>query len=141
VATSRLAEWKPSGKAFTPPVLKKSLAGISDPKNDNGALLANYVAKYFEDPWLHLSNVGTVLNEDAEVHYVVGNSSFYGTLLPVEEIFKVMLEEVGFHNVEMVKIRKRNSKAELFEFDLTGNKSQPTKPPTVRETRRRVSRR
>lgn len=141
VATSRLAEWKPSGKAFTPPVLKKSLAGISDPKNDNGALLANYVAKYFEDTWLHLSDIGTVLNEDAEVHYVVGNSTFYGTLLPVEEIFKVMLQEVGFHNVEIVKIRKRNSKVELFEFDVTGNKIQPTKHPTVRETRRRVSRR
>lgn len=141
VATSRLAEWKPSGKAFTPPVLNKSLAGISNPKNDNGALLANYVAKYFEDTWLHLCDIGTVLNEDAEVHYVVGNSTFYGTLLPVEEIFKVMLQEVGFHDVAIVKIRKRNSKAELFEFDVTGTKNQPTKHPTVRETRRRVSRR
>ncbi len=30
------------------------VAGISDPKNDNGSLLANYVAKYFEDMW-HIS--------------------------------------------------------------------------------------
>lgn len=141
VATSRLAAWEPSGKAFTPNTLKKSLAGISDPKNDNGKLLANYVAKYFEDMWNHISDISAILNQDSEVHYIVGNSTFYGTLLPVEEIFKAMLQEVGFHDVEITKIRKRNSKAELFEFDVTGNKNQPTRQSTVRETRRRISRR
>ncbi len=123
IATSRLAEWKPSGKAFIPTNLKKSLAGIADPKNDNGKLLANYVAKYFEDMWRHMSDVGPILNQDAEVHYIVGNSTFYGTLLPVEEIFKAMLQEIGFYDVEIIKLRKRNSKAELFEFDVTGKKN------------------
>ena len=61
VATSRLATWEPSGKAFTPTILKKSLAGISDPKNDNGKLLANYVAKYFEDMWNHISDISAIL--------------------------------------------------------------------------------
>lgn len=136
VATSRLVEWKPSGKTFTPTALKKSLAGISDAKNDNGRLLANYVAKYFGDMWQHISDVSTILNQDAEVHYIVGNSTFYGTLLPVEEIFKAMLQEGGFHGVEIVKIRKRNSKAELFEFDVTGRKGQPKKQLTVHETHR-----
>jgi len=125
VATSRLAEWQPSDKAFVPTILKKSLIEISDPKNSNGRLLANYVAKYFEDMWNHLSAIGSLLNEDSEVHYIVGNSTFYGTLLPVEDIFKAMLQEVGFHDVEVAKIRKRNSKAELFEFDVTGKKNQP----------------
>lgn len=141
VATSRLAEWEPSGKAFTPTTLKKSLTGISDPKNDNGRLLANYVAKYFEDMWHHISDISTILNQDSEVHYIVGNSTFYSTLLPVEEIFKSMLQEAGFHNVEIVKLRKRNSKKELFEFDVTGKKNQPTKQSTVRETRRASRRR
>ncbi len=140
VATSRLAEWAPTGKAYIPAILKKSLVGISDPKNDNGKLLANYVAKYFEDMWQHLSDIGKILNADAEVHYIVGNSSFYGTLLPVEDIYKAMLQEVGFHCVDIVKIRKRNSKAELFEFDVTGKKNQATKNAIVRETRRQVSR-
>jgi len=125
VATSRLTEWEPSGKTFTPPSLKKSLSGISDPKNDNGELLSNYVAKYFEDMWHHLSDIGSILNQGAEVHYIVGNSTFYRTLLPVEEIFKAMLQEVGFHDVEIIKLRKRNSKAELFEFDVTGKKNRP----------------
>jgi hypothetical protein len=136
VATSRLAEWKPSGKAFMPSALKKALAGIADPKNDNGYLLANYVAKYFEDMWRHLTGIAAVLSRDAEVHYIVGNSTFYRTLLPVEDIFRIMLQEVGFQNVEVVKIRKRNSKAELFEFDVTGKKGRPTTRPTVREFRR-----
>jgi DNA modification methylase len=140
VATSRLAAWEPSGKAFVPTTLKKSLAGISDAKNDNGKLLANYVAKYFEDMWNHISDIGSILNQDSEAHYIVGNSTFYGTLLPVEEIFKAMLQEAGFHDVEITRIRKRNSKAELFEFDVTGNKNQPKRQSTVRETRRRATR-
>jgi len=134
VATSRLAEWRPSGNAFTPAVLKNALHRIADPKNENGILLSNYVAKYFEDMWRHVSDIGNVLNDEAEVHYIVGNSTFYGTLFPVEEIFKGMLHEAGFHNVEIVKIRKRNSKAELYEFDVTGRKNQPTMHSSVRES-------
>ncbi|MFH0939847.1 MAG: hypothetical protein V1899_11315 [Planctomycetota bacterium] len=140
VATSRLTEWESSGKAFTPVALKKSLAGISDTKNDNGRLLANYVAKYFEDIWRHISDIATILNRDSEVHYIVGNSTFYGILLPVEHIFKSMLQEAGFQDVEIIKIRKRNSKAELFEFDVTGKTNRPTKQSTMRETCQRISR-
>jgi hypothetical protein len=81
------------------------------------------------------------LNADAEVHYIVGNSTFYGTLLPVEEIYKEMLEQSGFRDVQIVRLRKRNSKAELFEYDVTGRKNQPTRRSTLRESRRRVSRR
>ncbi|MBI4678912.1 MAG: site-specific DNA-methyltransferase [Elusimicrobia bacterium] len=136
VATSRLADWKPSGNAFTPAHLRKSLVGISDPKNENGRLLANYVAKYFEDMWQHLSDIGRILNTNAEVHYVVGNSTFYGTLLPVEDIFKAMLQEAGFADVSIVRLRKRNSKAELFEFDVTARKSQSSGHSIVCEPRR-----
>ena len=135
VATSRLSNWLPSGRSFMPPCLKKALGGISAPGNNNGRLMANYVAKYFEDMWQHISDVIAVLHADADVHYIVGNSIFYGTLLPVEEIYRVMLREAGFHQVETIRIRKRNSKAGLYEFDVTGKKTQPTKQSTVRETR------
>lgn len=122
IATSRLAEWQPSGKAFVPSCLSESLSGISDVSNKNGKLLAKYVAKYFEDMWQHISDVVTVLHSNSEVHYVVGNSTFYGTLLPVEQIFSAMLKEAGFCEVSIVKMRKRNSKAELYEFDVTGRR-------------------
>ncbi|MGH8224885.1 MAG: DNA methyltransferase [Gammaproteobacteria bacterium] len=123
VATSRLTDWQASIEAFVPPCLRKSLAGISVSENKNGRLLANYVAKYFEDMWDHISDMVRILNKKAEVHYVVGNSTFYGTLLPVEKIFKAMLLEAGLTRVEIVKLRKRNSKKELYEFDVTGIKS------------------
>ncbi|MBN1943716.1 MAG: hypothetical protein JW849_10530, partial [Phycisphaerae bacterium] len=79
IATSRLAEWEPGGNYFIPGSLEKSLKGISDPRNDNGRLMANYVAKYFEDMWRHISDVSTILNPDSEIHYIVGNSTFYNT--------------------------------------------------------------
>jgi len=119
IATSRLSDWKPSGDAYVPRQLRKALTDISSPNNKNGDLLANYVAKYFEDMWQHFGDVRKVLNDEAEAHYIVGNSTFYGTLLPVEEIYKEMLEHAGFQDVRIVKIRKRNSKAELYEFDVT----------------------
>lgn len=119
IATSRLADWKPSSDVYVPSQLKKALTDISSPKNKNGDLLANYVAKYFEDMWQHFGDVRKVLNDEAEAHYIVGNSTFYGTLLPVEEIYKKMLEHAGFQDVRIVRIRKRNSKAELYEFDVT----------------------
>ena len=122
MATSRLADWEPSGKTFMPASLKKILSSISSPKNDNGHILANYVAKYFEDIWMHISDVGCILSGEGEFHYIVGNSTFYGTLLPVEEIYKAMLQEAGFNDVDITRIRKRNSKAELYEFDVTGKK-------------------
>lgn len=140
VATSRLVEWAPSGTAFTPPTLKKALYGIADPKNENGSLLANYVAKYFEDMWQHISDIDKVLNDGAEVHYIVGNSTFYRVLLPVEAIFKTMLQEVGFHDVKITKIRKRNSKAELYEFDITGRRKPSVKHGRAPELRRTLPR-
>lgn len=124
IATSRLTEWKPSEKLLVPSILRKAVTEIAHKRNSNGVVLSNYIAKYFEDMWEHISDFKTILAKEAEVHYIVGNSTFYGVLLPVEEIFKIMFQESGFQKVEILKIRKRNSKAELFEFDVVGWKSQ-----------------
>jgi hypothetical protein len=137
VATSRLTKWQGSGKAFVPSLLKRAIEEIASPKNSNGELLANYVAKYFEDIWHHIESVSLILTNDAEVHYIVGNSKFYGTLLPVEQIYKDMFLKVGFRDVEIVRIRKRNSKAELFEFDVVGSKSKPIKQIIPKEAGKR----
>ncbi|MBI1785557.1 hypothetical protein HYR69_10475 [Candidatus Sumerlaeota bacterium] len=122
IATSRLADWKPSKDVFVPPSLRRALKEISRPENPNGRLLANYVAKYFEDIWHHLTDVRGVLASRATVHYIVGNSTFYGALLPVETIYGEMLLQAGFKSVGIERIRKRNSKAELYEFDVTATK-------------------
>jgi len=88
----------------------------------NGPLLANYVAKYFEDIWLHLKQVKRVMMPGGDIHYVVGNSVFYQQLLPVERLYRDMLCELGFKGVRYDIIRKRNSKKELYEFDVRGTR-------------------
>lgn len=121
-ATSRLAEWRPA-----PPVparLGKIAAAVSaaaaDP--DNGALMANYILKYFEDARTHLASAFAVLNPGAEARYIVGNSIFYGVNLPTEEIYADLMERAGFRQVEIRVIRKRNSKKGLREYDVTARR-------------------
>ncbi len=122
IATSRLAEWQENEGTFYPSYLKKILENITNQKNKSSKLMSLYVAKYFEDTWIHLQSLFEVLSKDAELHYIVGNSSFYGTLLPVEQIYKDMFYELGVENLKISPIRKRNSKKELYEFLVSGIK-------------------
>ncbi|HKG26413.1 MAG TPA: hypothetical protein VKB09_12240, partial [Thermomicrobiales bacterium] len=95
------------------------LDGIADQTNKSGRVLANYVARYFDDVWAHFRGLRFVLAPGAELHYIVGNSSFYGVLVPVEEIYAEMLQRLGFAAIACRPLRKRNSKKELIEFDVT----------------------
>jgi len=119
IATSRLTGWERSVGYFDSPLLSGILDTIAHADNKNGIVLANYVAKYFDDMWLHFQNLIPVLSPGAELHYIVGNSTFYGTLVPTEKLYAEMLQALGFHGVECREIRKRNSKKELIEFDVT----------------------
>lgn len=120
IATSRLTDWKPDGKAFLPKWLAPTLDAIAHADNANGQLLANYIAKYAEDMWHHFAGLSTIMASGGRVHYIVGNSTFYGTLLPTERLYADMLAELGFTRIAMTAIRKRNSKKELIEFDVSG---------------------
>lgn len=128
VATSRLTEWTAAEKCWTPDTLSKIVGEIASQDNMNGALLANYVAKYCEDMSLHFAGLGSILTPGAQVHYIVGNSTFYGVLVPTEEVYAAMLREYGFEDVAVRAIRKRNSKKELIEFDVMG--TWPARPKT-----------
>ena len=119
VATSRLNDWKRPTESFRHPLLDAALNAIAHHDNKNGQILANYVAKYFDDMWEHFNSVVSVLSKGSELHYIVGNSTFYGVLLSVEKMYVAMLERLGFQDVECRAIRKRNSKKELFEFDVS----------------------
>lgn len=118
IATSRLMHWKAQKDVFVPSILKDFLKKVSHPNNKNGLLMANYVAKYFEDMWIHIKHLPKILTQGAKIHYIVGNSTFYETLLPVEVIYKKFFQEAGFQNVKIKTLRKRSSKKELFEFDV-----------------------
>lgn len=118
IATSRLMDWERPVENFKSTQLDRVLDNIAHTGNRNGVLLAKYVAKYFDDVWAHLTELPKVLSRGAELHYIVGNSTFYGTLVPTEMIYAEMLSALGFTAVECKPIRKRNSKKELIEFEV-----------------------
>ncbi len=119
MATSRLTEWKAEEGAYSSGELEQTLAKIANPSNANGPLLATYVRKYCVDMCAHFRELRAILAPGARLHYIVGNSTFYGELLSVEKIYAHMMEELGFNNVHIRAIRKRNSKKELIEFDVS----------------------
>ena len=119
VATSRLAKWQANDARWTPGDLPALLADIARSDNKNGTLLANYVAKYCEDMSLHFEGLRRTLKPGARLHYIVGNSTFYGVLVPVEQIYAALMREYGFTQMKTRALRKRNSKKELMEFDVS----------------------
>jgi hypothetical protein len=121
VATSRLADWTaragfvPDG---LPPILKKIRAAHAK----NGILLANYIHRYFEDMLSHLSAVLPLLKPGATLHYIVGNSIFYGHLVPAEQWLAQQMAAVGLCDIQCEPIRKRNSKKGLVEFRVSARR-------------------
>jgi len=118
-ATSRLAEWQPKGQVELPDGMEAILSQIRAEGEKSGHLLSNYVRKYFEDMGEHINSVRAVLKAGARVHYIVGNSTFYDVLVPTERLYAEMLQRAGFTEVGVATIRKRNSKKELLEFDVS----------------------
>jgi len=117
-ATSRLTTWEPDADAFVPEKLRAALTQIRASGGGNAALLANYVQRYFSDMWRHVVSLRRVVADEGELHYVVGNVTFYGVVVPVEEVFAEMFTEAGFKAAEVVLLRKRNSNKHLFEYDV-----------------------
>ncbi|KAA0221412.1 MAG: SAM-dependent methyltransferase [Phycisphaerae bacterium] len=112
-ATSLLNSWKPSGPGEIPfPEFNRIIREISA----GHMLLGRYVHKYFEDIKAHIVSLRKVLAPGARCHYIVGNSKFYDTVLPVEDIYTALFEDAGFVDVRVETIRKRTSKKELYEF-------------------------
>ena len=115
IATSRLKDWKrTSGQC--PSALKRVLPKVRKAHEKNGPLLAAYLDRYFEDTEKHLKKLRKHVRKGGAIHYVVGNSTFYGELIPVEGLYAELMERAGFRNAQVETLRKRNSKKELYEF-------------------------
>jgi hypothetical protein len=110
-ATSRLQSWQP-----TKTLDLADLPAIVGEIERDSPVLANYVHRYFCDMDVHFENLRRYLTPNAQLNYIVGNSKFYDTLLPVEILFAELMEKHGFSSVEVKPIRKRNSKKELYEY-------------------------
>jgi hypothetical protein len=115
VATSRLADWRPD-QGDWPAYLDPILVAIEGSHPQNGYLMAQYVRKYFDDMAQHLGTVRSLLRPGAWVHYIVGNSSFYGHLVPVEQVYVDLLAAAGYRQAQARVVRKRNSKKNLYEY-------------------------
>ena len=121
VTTSGLTDWARSGEErgyYYPEYFTRKLDAIKSGKNRNGLKMANYVARHFEDTLSHFQSLASsgVLRKRARAHYVVSNSTFHGVAIPTLRLYKEMMEKVGFSEVEVETLRKRNSKKELYEF-------------------------
>lgn len=119
VATSRLSGWECPSSGFSHQRLDSALERMESSANKSGRILARYAARYFEDMWSHFKSLPPVLADGAELHYIVGNSTFFGRLLSTELIYADMLTRLGFADVECTPIRRRNSKKNLVEFDVS----------------------
>lgn len=118
IATSRLNGWGANGKAL-PEVLTDTVERIASSDGKNAQLLATYVLKYFYDMHLHLSSLPNVLEPGAQLHYIVGNSTFFGNVVDTPAILGASMRMLGYEAVDSTIIRKRNSNKALFEYDVT----------------------
>lgn len=112
IATSRLQTWTPD----THHAVISQLDTIVQAIKTNSAVLANYVYKYFADMSLHFQSLYPALQPGAKLFYIVGNSKFYDTLVPVEQLYADLMSQYGFGKISINPLRKRNSKKELYEF-------------------------
>ena len=120
-ATSKLSGWTKQTNLIPGYILEIADA-ISAAENKSSRLMANYVRKYFDDMALHFQTVFLGIRAGGTVHYIVGNSNFYGNTVPSERAFVDMLTEIGFKNAKAKVVRKRNCNKALFEYWVSANK-------------------
>lgn len=118
VASSRLLDWEPDAHEL-PPSLAKVVASIAKADSKHAKLLSAYVMKYFHDMALHFRALRNVLAPSAELHYIVGNSTFYGNMVDTSLLLSEAMTAAGFHSITSTVIRKRNCNKALFEYDVS----------------------
>lgn len=120
-ATSRLADWK-ARTDLVPEYLREIAQNISEADNKSAGLMANYVLKYFDDIAVHLRSVYQNMDAHGSIHYIIGNSSFYGNTVPSERVYADLMTRIGFKKPQSRIIRKRNCNKALYEFIVSAEK-------------------
>ncbi|MFT4299336.1 MAG: hypothetical protein QM597_06865 [Aeromicrobium sp.] len=119
-ATSKLNSWTPEVETPIDDQIAVVTAKIAADGGKNGPLLATYVHKYHHDMWQHFTAIKNAVKVGGSVSYIIGNSTFYKHEVPAHQWYADMLKALGFENVEIETIRKRNSNKALFEYDVRG---------------------
>jgi DNA modification methylase len=118
LATSNLLKWTPDPRYRVP---DEGFQSVVERIAQQSKVLSLYVSKYFQDVVQHIQSLRRVLAPGATVQYIIGNSKFYDILLPTEQIYAAIFRDQGFQNINVVPIRKRSSKKELFEHLITAH--------------------
>ncbi len=116
-ATSNLKDWKPVNNNL-PERLYEVCRKIKNSGDKHSAVMSNYVHKYFDDMFEHLKNLKGLLKPNAKLNYIIGNSSFYGHFVDTEKILAEILIQLGYNNIDIETIRRRNTKKGLLEFNV-----------------------
>ncbi len=123
IATSRLNGWAPDGAVA--PIegeLREVRALITRDGGKNGPLLATYVTKYFHDMSAHFGAAFRHVKTGGQAIYIIGNSTFYGHVVPAERWYASLLRAAGFTDVRISVLRKRNSNLALYEYEVTASR-------------------
>ena len=118
IATSRLNTWKME-KDFLPEQIFSTVKKIEMSDGKNSYLLAIYVLKYFHDMHLHLSSIRSVLGDGARLHYIVGNSSFFGNMVDTATLLTESMHALGYSHISSEIVRKRNCNKALYEYCIS----------------------
>jgi len=114
-ATSKLMMWNQQSD-YLPSELLSVCSAIASANSQNGETMSRYVHKFFDDIYLHLSNLRKRLNDDAQLNYIIGNSFFYDIEVDTESYLIDILQKLGYTDIHSSAIRKRNSKKGLYEY-------------------------
>ena len=120
-ATSKLLTWKPNCEIDFP-CLQETVNQIENTNKKNSKLMSIYVQKYFYDVYTHINNLFSILNNKADVYYIVGNSTFFQVDVDSDNLYKKMFKMAGFTNIDSRIIRKRNCNKKLYEYCIVAKK-------------------
>jgi hypothetical protein len=67
----------------------------------------------------HLRSLLPLLKRGAAAHYIIGNSIFYGHMVPAQDFLAQQMAAVGLSEVSVTALRRRNSKKGLIEFRVS----------------------
>jgi DNA modification methylase len=116
-ATSNLKKWQPVNTNL-PERLYEVCEKIKTSEDKNSEVMSLYVHKYFDDMYSHLVSLRKLLKNNAKLNYIVGNSSFYGNFVDTEKILLESMRNIGYKEIQIQNIRRRNTKKGLYEFNV-----------------------
>lgn len=129
-ATSRLISWKPE-EDINFSLLAGCVEKILNTNMENSKLMSIYVHKYFHDMYLHIRRLYSILNNNSDVYYIIGNSTFFGINVDSDLLYKKIFEMCGFNDITSAVIRKRNCNKNLFEYCITASKGKGIVKKTI----------